>query len=55
MGELRFCNRCFTKTEHEIVEDPNITARKAKALYRCTVCGHRSWKRHLRPSSEISY
>ncbi|MCS4538641.1 MAG: hypothetical protein HYY67_07285 [Thaumarchaeota archaeon] len=55
MGELRFCNHCLQRVEHEILEDPNITMRKAKAFYQCTNCGRKSWKRHLRPSSEISY
>ena len=53
--EFRYCKKCFMKIDHELIEDPDITARKGKALYRCTKCKLKSWKRHLRPSAEISY
>jgi uncharacterized protein with PIN domain len=45
----------MTKTKHEVVLMPEIATYKRRRLYRCTKCGKESWKRGLRPSSEISY
>lgn len=53
--ELRFCDKCMTKTKQEEVFSPEIATYKRKRLYKCTKCGKESWKRGLRPSSEISY
>jgi uncharacterized protein with PIN domain len=53
--ELRFCDKCMAKTKHEEVLAPEIATYKRKRLYKCTQCGKESWKRGLRPSSEISY
>ncbi len=54
MSEYRFCDRCMMRTKHEIVVEPEIATYKRR-LYRCTRCGKESWKRGLRPSSEITY
>jgi uncharacterized Zn finger protein len=53
--ELRFCDNCMERTKHDIVIKPEIATYKRRRLYRCTKCGRESWKRGLRPSSEISY
>jgi uncharacterized Zn finger protein len=55
-SELRFCDRCMVKTRHEIVEDPEtIYTYKRRRLYRCKECGHKSYRRGLRPSAESVY
>ena len=54
--ELRFCDRCMVKTPHQIIEDPEIIyTYKRRRLYRCNECGHKSFKRGLRPSAESVY
>jgi hypothetical protein len=54
--ELRFCDRCMVKTYHEITEDPEtIYTYKRRRLYRCKECGHKSFRRGLRPSAESVY
>ena len=53
--ERRYCDRCLIITEHEVVKEPEMPTRKAKAKYRCKVCGRERWLTPLRPSSEISY
>jgi superfamily II helicase len=54
--ETRFCDRCMTKTRHEIVEQPDtIYTYKRKRLYVCRDCGHKSLRRGLRPSAESVY
>jgi hypothetical protein len=55
MYEYRFCDRCMMRTRHEIVIEPEMATYKRRRLYRCTRCGKESWKRGLRPSSEITY
>ncbi len=55
-SELRFCDRCMAKTRHEISEDPEaIYTYKRRRLYRCKECGHKSYRRGLRPSAESVY
>jgi hypothetical protein len=52
-SELRFCDRCMTKIIHKIIEDPDIVyTYKRKRIYICKACGHRSYRRGLRPSAE---
>jgi len=53
--ESRYCNKCLIKTDHKIIKYGDVTIRKARAFYECSECKYKSWKRHLRPSSEISY
>jgi len=45
----------MAKTKHEEIFTPEMATYKRKRLYKCTKCGKESWKRGLRPSSEISY
>jgi uncharacterized Zn finger protein len=54
--ERRFCDRCMAKSEHVLIVDEEaiITYRK-KSLYRCMNCGHKSYRRSLRPSAESVY
>ncbi|GBC72765.1 hypothetical protein HRbin04_00158 [archaeon HR04] len=54
-SEFRFCDRCMRRTKHDIVVEPEMATYKRRRLYRCSICGKESWKRGLRPSSEISY
>jgi len=55
-SEIRFCDKCLSKTLHQILEDPDILyTYKRKRLYRCIQCGNRSIKRSLRPSAESVY
>ncbi|MEM4612159.1 MAG: hypothetical protein QXS95_05400 [Candidatus Nitrosocaldus sp.] len=54
-SEMRFCDRCMKRTRHDIVVEPEMATYKRRRLYRCSICGKESWKRGLRPSSEISY
>ena len=55
-SELRFCDRCMLKTQHEIIEDPEaIYTYKRRRLYKCKECGHKSYRRGLRPSAESVY
>lgn len=54
--ELRFCDRCMVKTQHDMIEDPEaIYTYKRRRLYRCKECGHKSYRRGLRPSAESVY
>lgn len=56
MKETRFCDKCMQKTIQEIVEnDDVIYTYKRKRIYKCVLCGHSSYKRGLRPSSESVY
>jgi len=55
-SELRFCDRCMTKTIHQIIEDPDIVyTYKHKRIYICKTCTHKSYRRGLRPSAESVY
>jgi hypothetical protein len=54
--ELRFCDRCMTKTIHRITEEDDVIyTYKNKRLYRCANCGQKTYKRGLRPSAESVY
>jgi ribosomal protein L44E len=54
--ERRFCDRCMTRTAHEITEEPDaIYTYKRRRLYTCKECGKKSMKRGLRPSAESVY
>lgn len=54
--EKRFCDICMEKTNHVIIIDEEIIVTyKKKNLYRCTICGHKSYRRSLRPSAESVY
>ena len=38
--ENRWCKKCFSKTQQELLDsDLQMTGKKTKFLYRCTVCG----------------
>src|SRR5207244_4448092 len=55
-SELNFCDRCMLKTRHEIIEEPEVIyTYKRKRLYKCKECGHKSYRRGLRPSAESVY
>jgi hypothetical protein len=54
--EKRFCDICMEKTNHVIIIDEEIIVTyKKKNFYRCTICGHKSYRRSLRPSAESVY
>jgi uncharacterized Zn finger protein len=54
--ECRFCDRCMSRTVHEVVEEPDaIYTYKRRRLYKCRECGRKSFKRGLRPSAESVY
>jgi hypothetical protein len=54
--ELRFCDRCMVKTSHKMVENSEtIYTYKRRRLYQCKECGHKSYRRGLRPSAESVY
>jgi hypothetical protein len=54
--EVRFCDRCMTKTDHTITEEDDVIyTYKKKRLYCCAICGQKTYKRGLRPSSESVY
>ena len=56
MRENRFCDRCMQKTFHDIIENEDIIyTYKRKRIYKCSKCGHSSYKRGLRPSAESVY
>jgi uncharacterized Zn finger protein len=55
-SERRFCDICIERTDHVVTEDQEaIMTYRRKTLYRCTKCGHKSYKRPLRPSAESVY
>ncbi|MEP0824796.1 MAG: hypothetical protein HRF40_04855 [Nitrososphaera sp.] len=55
-SEMRFCDRCMVKTHHEIIEDPEVIyTYKRRRSYLCKQCGHKSYRRGLRPSAESVY
>jgi uncharacterized Zn finger protein len=46
----------MNRTAHEVIEEPDaIYTYKRRRLYRCKECGHKSFKRGLRPSAESVY
>jgi hypothetical protein len=52
-SELRFCDRCLTKTIQQTIEELDVIyTYKRKRIYICKTCGHKSYKRGLRPSAE---
>ena len=54
--EQRFCDRCMARTAHYVIEDPDaIYTYKRRRMYCCRECGHKSFKRGLRPSAESVY
>jgi hypothetical protein len=54
--ERRFCDRCMAKSEHVLIVDKEaIVTYKKKNAYRCMNCGHKSYRRSLRPSAESVY
>ncbi|HEY7734891.1 MAG TPA: hypothetical protein VIB07_08875 [Nitrososphaera sp.] len=54
--ELRFCEKCMAKTDHKILEDPEVIyTYKRKRFYVCKECGRKSLRRGLRPSAESVY
>lgn len=54
--ERRFCDRCMSRTVHEVVEEPDaIYTYKRRRLCKCRECGRKSFKRGLRPSAESVY
>ena len=53
---MRFCDRCMTKTTHQIIEEPDVLyTYKRKRMYFCKNCGHKTYRRGLRPSAECTF
>jgi uncharacterized Zn finger protein len=56
LKETRYCDRCFARTEHEILDSDKATYNpRGRTLYKCTRCGRVRSMRRLRPSAEASY
>ena len=53
--ERRFCDRCMAKVEHVLIVDEDAIITYRKSAYRCLNCGHKSYRRSLRPSAESVY
>ena len=54
--ERRFCDICIERTDHVVTADQEaIMTYRKKTLYKCSKCGHKSYKRPLRPSAESVY
>lgn len=55
-SERRFCDQWMTRTVHDMLEGPDaIYTYKRRRVYQYQECGHRNFKRGLRPSAESVY
>ena len=54
--ENRWCKKCFSKTQQELLDsDLQMTGKKTKFLYRCTVCGMTTRMPKYRGMAESTY
>ena len=54
--ENRWCKKCFSKTQQELLNtDPQMTGKKTKFLYMCTVCGMTTRMPKYRGMAESTY
>ena len=54
--ENRWCKKCFSKTQQELLNtDPQMTGKKTKFLYKCTVCGMTTRMPKYRGMAESTY
>ena len=54
--ENRWCKKCFSKTQQELLDsDPQMTGKKTKFLYKCTVCGMTTRMPKYRGMAESTY
>lgn len=53
--EVRFCERCMTRTKNVILDYEKIRNQRGYATFRCEKCGRVKRMRLLRPSAESSY
>ena len=54
--ENRWCKRCFSKTQQELLNsDLQMTGKKTKFLYKCTVCGMTTRMPKYRGMAESTY
>ena len=54
--ENRWCKRCFSKTQQELLDsDLQMTGKKTKFLYKCTVCGMTTRMPKYRGMAESTY
>jgi hypothetical protein len=54
--ERRFCDRCMSRSDHVlIIDEEAIMTYRRRSAYRCIICGHKSYRRSLRPSAESVY
>ena len=54
--ENRWCKKCFSKTQQELLDsDLQMTGKKTKFLYKCTVCGMTTRMPKYRGMAESTY